>query len=211
MLDIILIILGVLCLITGLMGCILPFLPGPPVAYLGLVLLHFTDKVQYTTTQLIVWLLIVVVVQILDYFTPMLGSKYSGGSKWGNWGCIIGTLIGLLFLPWGVIFGPFLGAVIGELLGNKEFSQALRSGVGSLIGFLLGTFLKFVVCGYFCYQFIVGFIRSYNSFCTDLNYKFLLLFGTKRGKTRPRQQRNDIPYSVLSALSANALSEGDSG
>lgn len=60
----------------------------------------------------------------------------------------------------GVIFGPFLGAVIGELLGNKEFSQALRLGVGSLIGFLLGTFLKFVVCGYFCYQFIVGFIRS---------------------------------------------------
>lgn len=160
MLDIILIILGVLCLITGLMWCILPFLPGPPVAYLGLVLLHFTDKVQYTTTQLIVWLLIVLVVQVLDYFTPMLGSKYSGGSRWGNWGCIIGTLIGLLFLPWGVIFGPFLGAVIGELLGNKEFSQALRSGVGSLIGFLLGTFLKFVVCGYFCYQFIVGFIRS---------------------------------------------------
>ena len=160
MLDIILIILGVLCLITGLMGCILPFLPGLPVAYLGLVLLHFTDKVQYTTTQLIVWLLIVLVVQVLDYFTPMLGSKYSGGSRWGNWGCIIGTLIGLLFLPWGVIFGPFLGAVIGELLGNKEFSQALRSGVGSLIGFLLGTFLKFVVCGYFCYQFIVGFIRS---------------------------------------------------
>ena len=160
MLDIILIVLGVLCLITGLMGCILPFLPGPPVAYLGLVLLHFTDKVQYTTTQLIVWLLIVVVVQILDYFTPMLGSKYSGGSKWGNWGCIIGTLIGLLFLPWGVIFGPFLGAVVGELIGNKEFSQALRSGVGSLIGFLLGTFLKYAVCGYFCYQFIVGFIRS---------------------------------------------------
>ena len=62
--------------------------------------------------------------RILDYFTPMLGSKYSGGSKWGNWGCIIGTLVGLLFLPWGIILGPFLGAVIGELLGNKEFSQA---------------------------------------------------------------------------------------
>ena len=153
MLDIILIILGVLCLITGLMGCVLPFLPGPPVAYLGLVLLHFTDKAQYSTTQLIVWL------QILDYFTPMLGSKYSGGSKWGNWGCIIGTLVGLLFLPWGVIFGPFLGAVIGELIGNKEFSQALKSGVGSLVGFMLGTLLKFVVCGYFCYQFIMGFIR----------------------------------------------------
>lgn len=56
--------------------------PGPPIAYLGLVFLHFTDKVHYTPTQLIIWLLIVAVVQVLDYFTPMLGSKYSGGSKW---------------------------------------------------------------------------------------------------------------------------------
>ena len=129
MLDIILIVIGALCMIAGLAGCILPFLPGPPIAYVGLVILHFTDKVQYSTTQLIVWLLIVAVLQVLDYFTPMLGSKYSGGSKWGNWGCIIGTLVGLLFLPWGIILGPFLGAVIGELLGNKEFSQALKSGL----------------------------------------------------------------------------------
>ena len=128
MLDVILIIVSALCMIAGLAGCVLPFLPGPPIAYLGLVFLHFTDKVHYTPTQLIIWLLIVAVVQVLDYFTPMLGSKYSGGSKWGNWGCIIGTLVGLLFLPWGVILGPFLGAVIGELLGNKEFSQALKSG-----------------------------------------------------------------------------------
>ena len=126
MLDVILIIISALCMIAGLAGCVLPFLPGPPIAYLGLVFLHFTDKVHYTPTQLIIWLLIVAVVQVLDYFTPMLGSKYSGGSKWGNWGCIIGTLVGLLFLPWGVILGPFLGAVIGELLGNKEFSQALK-------------------------------------------------------------------------------------
>ena len=61
--------------------------------------------------------------------------------------------------PWGIILGPFLGAVIGELLGNKEFSQALKSGVGSLLGFIFGTLLKFVVCGYFCYQFIIGLIR----------------------------------------------------
>lgn len=157
MLDVILIIIGALCMIAGLAGCILPFLPGPPIAYLGLFILHCTDKVGYSTTQLIVWLLIVVVLQVLDYFTPMLGSKYSGGSKWGNWGCVIGTLAGLLFLPWGIILGPFLGAVIGELLGNKEFSQALKSGFGSLIGFILGTLLKLVVCGYFCYQFIAGF------------------------------------------------------
>ena len=96
---------------------------------------------------------------INELLGPGGGSKYSGGSKWGNWGCIIGTLVGLLFLPWGIILGPFLGAVIGELLGNKEFSQALKSGVGSLLGFIFGTLLKFVVCGYFCYQFIIGLIR----------------------------------------------------
>ena len=128
-------------------------------AYLALWLLHFTGYAEFTVTELVVWGLLVVLAQAMDYVTPMLGTKYSGGSKWGNWGCIIGTLVGLLFLPWGVILGPFLGAVIGELLGNKEFSQALKSGVGSLIGFILGTLLKFVVCGYFCYQFILGFIK----------------------------------------------------
>ena len=113
MLDVILIIVSALCMIAGLAGCVLPFLPGPPIAYLGLVFLHFTDKVHYTPTQLIIWLLIVAVVQVLDYFTPMLGSKYSGGSKWGNWGCMIGTIAGLFVLPpWGVLIGPFAGAVI---------------------------------------------------------------------------------------------------
>ena len=69
MLDIVLIVISALCLIAGLAGCILPFLPGPPIAYLGLVFLHLTDKVQYSTTQLIVWLLIIAVLQVLDYFT----------------------------------------------------------------------------------------------------------------------------------------------
>ena len=63
--------MGILCLITGLAGCFLPVIPGPPVAYTGLLLLHFTDKVQYSATQLLLWLLIVVIVQVLDYFVPV--------------------------------------------------------------------------------------------------------------------------------------------
>ncbi len=156
--DILLIILGILCLIAGLAGCFLPVLPGPPVAYAGLLLLHFTDKVQYSTTQLLVWLFIVIVMQVLDYFVPMLGSKYSGGSRWGTRGCLVGTIIGLFFMPWGIILGPFLGAFIGELLGGRKARQALKSGLGSLLGFLLGTVLKCVVCGYFIYQFVSNLI-----------------------------------------------------
>ena len=109
MLDVFLILMGILCLITGLAGCFLPVIPGPPVAYTGLLLLHFTDKVQYSATQLLLWLLIVVIVQVLDYFVPMLGSKYSGGTRWGTRGCLAGTLIGLFFMPWGIVLGPFRG------------------------------------------------------------------------------------------------------
>ena len=159
MTDIILIILGGICLIIGLLGCVIPMIPGPPIAYAGILLLHVTDKVQYSTSQLLVWLLIVVVVQVLDYFTPIVGSKYSGGTKWGSWGCLIGSIIGIVFFsPWGIIIGPFGGAVIGELLGDRTTKDALKSGIGALVGFLLGTVLKVVVCGYFVWRFVEALI-----------------------------------------------------
>lgn len=155
MLDIILIILGSICLIVGLIGCILPVIPGPPISYAGLLLLHITDMVQFSTAQLLFWLLLVVIVQVLDYFTPILGSKYSGGTKWGSWGCLIGSVVGVIFFsPWGIIVGPFAGAFIGELLGDRNTRDALKSGIGALLGFLLGTVVKVVVCGYFVWCFI---------------------------------------------------------
>ncbi|MFR5960304.1 MAG: DUF456 family protein [Bacteroides stercoris] len=120
MLDVFLILMGILCLITGLAGCFLPVIPGPPVAYAGLLLLHFTDKVQYSATQLLLWLLIVVIVQVLDYFVPMLGSKYSGGTRWGTRGCLAEpphrvVLHALGHCPWSVF-----RAFIGELFGGRE-------------------------------------------------------------------------------------------
>ena len=124
--DIFLIILGSICLLVGLIGCIVPMLPGPPIAYVALVLLQLTDKVTFTPLQLFFWLLLVVVIQILAYFVP----------------------------PWGVIIGPFAGAFIGELLGGKETRHALKAGFGAFIGFLLGTVLKVAVCGWFIFCFI---------------------------------------------------------
>lgn len=103
-----------------------------------------------------VWLPVVILVQVMDYFVPMLGSKYSGGSRWGTRGCLLGTIIGLFFMPWGIIAGPFLGAMIGELMGGRDSMDALKSGLGSLLGFLFGTMLKCVVCGYFCWKFIAA-------------------------------------------------------
>lgn len=153
--DIFLIILGILCLIMGLAGCILPMLPGPPVAYAALILLHLTDGVSLSTTELLVGLLIVVVVQVLDYIIPMLGTKYSGGGgKWANRGTLIGTIVGMFFLPWGIIIGPFVGAFMGATKDGMDNTQALKAGFGSLIGFLVGTAAKFVLCGYFIWVFV---------------------------------------------------------
>ena len=154
--DIFLIIISAILMLLGLLGCILPALPGPPVSYIGFLLLHFTDKVHFSTTHILVLLLLVVIAQIIDYFIPILGSKYSGGTKWGSWGAFIGSIAGLFFLPWGLILGPFLGAVAGELMGDADMKSALRSGTGTLLGFLLGTILKLALCMYF----IVLLIRS---------------------------------------------------
>ncbi len=151
--EILLIVLGILCLLVGLAGCIIPMLPGPPVAYIGIVLLHLTSQAEFSTSQLVIWLLLVVIVQVLDYFVPTWGTRYIGGSRSGSRGCLIGTLIGLWFMPWGILLGPFLGAFIGELLAGHSTGLALRSGFGSLLGFLFGTVLKCMVCGYFVWQF----------------------------------------------------------
>ena len=93
--DIFLIILGSICLLVGLAGCIVPMLPGPPVAYLALVFLHFTDKVSFTIPQLFLWLFIVVLIQILDYFIPMFGVKRLGGTSWGKWYFPVSSLGGI--------------------------------------------------------------------------------------------------------------------
>lgn len=157
--DIFLIIIGILLLIIGLIGCIIPMIPGPPIAYLSLIALHFSDKASFSIKQLFIWLLLVIIIQVGDYFIPMLGVKKFGGSKWGNWGCLIGTLIGVvLFAPWGIIIGPFLGAFIGELLSGKATDLAFKAGFGAFIGFLFGTILKISLCGWFVFCFIHALI-----------------------------------------------------
>lgn len=124
-----------------------------------MLLLHLTDKVQFTGTQLVVWAILVIVVQVLDYFTPLIGTKYGGGSKWGNRGCIAGTVIGMFVCPpWGIILGPLVGAIVGELLGGKLTHEAVKAGLGAFLGFLLGVVIKVSLCGYFVYVFVAALV-----------------------------------------------------
>jgi uncharacterized protein YqgC (DUF456 family) len=156
--TIFLITLAVVCLLTGLAGCVIPVLPGPPISYLGILFLHFSKEYDYSLTTLLVLLALVIVVTVLDYVIPMLGSKYLGAGKWGSAGSFIGTIIGLFFLPWGLIVGPFLGAFIGEKISGKGWHDAFVAGTGSLVGFLVGTLIKVLLCLYMIWIFIDALI-----------------------------------------------------
>ena len=144
-------------MILGIAGCLLPVLPGPPLSYLGLLAIHLTSKIDFSSKFLISWGIIVILVSILDYVIPIWGTKFFGGSKYGVWGSMVGLLAGLFIPPIGIIVGPFIGAVAGEMLaGNKQ--NALKAGFGSFIGFIAGTVVKMLVSLIMLYYFIAALI-----------------------------------------------------
>lgn len=152
--DYILIALGIIFMICGILGGILPILPGPPLSYVGLLFLHFTERYQFTTNFLFFWAAITILVYLLDYIVPAWGTKHFGGSRRGVWGSVIGLIIGLIFLgPLGIIIGPFAGAVIGELTAGKNSRTALKAGFGSFMGFLAGTIMKLIASGLMTWYF----------------------------------------------------------
>jgi uncharacterized protein len=158
--DVVLIILGIILLFTGLAGCILPVLPGPPLSYLGLIMLHLTKNHQFSTNFLIIWAVVAIAVTVIDNLIPLWGTKKWGGSKYGVWGSLIGLVIGLfLFPPFGIIIGPFAGAVIAELLSGREFGVAFKAGLGAFIGFLGGTILKLITSGLMIFFFFKELIN----------------------------------------------------
>jgi len=142
-----LLILGVLAVSgLGIVGCVAPALPGPPVSYAAILIYHFARGGNvFSTTFLVVSLVFVLVVAALDYFLPIYATKKFGGTRQGVWGGIIGLILGMFIPPWGIIIGPLAGAVVGDLLAGKQFESALKSGIGSFVGFILATSAKLAV------------------------------------------------------------------
>jgi uncharacterized protein YqgC (DUF456 family) len=162
--DWLLIIFGILLLLLGFLGAIVPGLPGPPLSFIALILLQFTERQPFTENFLIIMGVIMVAVTVLDYIVPIYGTHKMGGSKKGVWGSTIGLIVAIFVLPFlgivigpfgliGIILGPFVGAYIGEKIDGKESDKALKAAIGSFIGFLAGTFMKFAyavgACVYF--------------------------------------------------------------
>lgn len=145
--DIILLFLSLVLLIGGVLGSFLPVIPGPPLGWLGLLVLHLTDAIPINWMFLGITLVVALVISILDYIIPAAGTKKFGGSKAGAIGTTVGLIIGIIApIPFGILIGPFVGAFIGESIFNKtEKRDALKAAFGSFLGFLASTFMKFFV------------------------------------------------------------------
>lgn len=154
--DTALIIIAIASGIVGLIGAVVPIIPGTLISYAGLLVVSFTEGSDIGVAKLVVWGVISMAVIVLDYILPAFLSKRFGGTKWGSWGATIGTLLGLLFGPVGIILGPFVGAVVGEMLHEQlEFREALKVGFGSMLSFLVGTLFKLIV-GFVLIYYIIS-------------------------------------------------------
>ena len=144
-------------MLVGIIGSILPALPGPPISWVGILMLYLCEGISINYWILAVTLLIAVIIGILDYIIPAKGTKYFGGSKYGIWGTNIGLVVGIFApIPFGFLIGPFVGALVGELIYNsQEKGRAFKAATGSFIGFLAGTFMKLLVSLLFFGLFLV--------------------------------------------------------
>jgi uncharacterized protein YqgC (DUF456 family) len=133
------IILGIILCVVGIVGSLLPLLPGPPIAYAGILLQLFRHPDPFDAKTYWIFAGVTVLTLVLDYLIPIWGTKKFGGTKYGAWGCTIGFIA---------------GAFIGELIGGQDAHRSFKSAVGSFVGFLLGSFMKIVVCFFMLYWII---------------------------------------------------------
>jgi len=155
MIEVIVIIVGLLIAIVGLIGCVVPAIPGPPLNFLSLVILEIGIEDAFSSEFFITWGIITVVVTVLDYVLPVWGAKVYRSSKFGIWGSIIGMILGIIFFPpFGMILGLFAGAVLGELIAGKEHWEALKVGTVTFVASILMILVKLAVSGIMTYYFV---------------------------------------------------------
>lgn len=142
--EIILIILSFVLVLTGVVGVVLPFLPGVGIAWLGMLLFAYATGFSAITLKIVlIFLGLSVLTFILDFAAPLLGAKKYQASKFGILGSFLGFIFGvMLFGPVGILVGPFVGAFLGEYFSGRKPEEAAQSAKGAIIGFFIGSLVK---------------------------------------------------------------------
>ena len=136
-------LLAFLLVVLGLVGLLLPVLPGAPLLLAGLVFAAWAEgfeKVGWGTLALIG--VLGFFGTFIDFAAGAFGAKRFGASRAGMAGAVAGALLGLFFGLPGVLLGPFVGAVAGELLARRGAQAAGRAGVGAALGLAFGAAAK---------------------------------------------------------------------
>jgi len=154
-------ILATLIVITGLIGTVVPVLPGVPIIFIGLVLAAWSTDFQPVGWGTIGLLAALVVLSIIiDFLSAAFGAKRQGASPRAFWGATLGAIVGLFFGLVGIVLGPFIGAVVAELSAGSSAQQAGRSGYGVWIGLILGTAAKLAIVFLMLAIFLMKYIFS---------------------------------------------------
>ena len=144
--DIALYLLATALIIGGLIGSVIPALPGLPMIFGGVWLVAAVDNYRHIGLW---WLLLIgglgTAGVIIEFIASTLGAKRVGASRLALWGASLGTLVGMFFSIPGLLLGPFIGALLGELASGTSVLRSAHVGVGTWIGLLFGTLLKLVI------------------------------------------------------------------
>ncbi len=152
LLVIIAIVAAIIMSFVGIIGAIVPAVPGPPLNYAALLVAKFIAPEEVSWTLLIVMGVITLFVSLIDYFAPGWFTKWGGGSRAAVIGSVIGSLAGIfLFPPYGLIVGPFVGAFLGEISTNASMGKALKVALYSFSAFILTTGIKLITSAVLVY------------------------------------------------------------
>lgn len=150
---------GALLMVAGLIGALIPVIPGPLLSFLGLVALHLTLSVELS--GLYFYAALVVVAGIIEYLLPLYIGKKAGATRAGIYGGILGTIIGLFFMPIGLIVGPMIGALAFESMTKRSTGESFKAALGVFLGTILNFMMRFTLCVYLAWVFVTALYSAH--------------------------------------------------
>lgn len=138
--------IAICVMLVGVLGTIVPLLPGLPLIWLTMLIYAIVEGFKRVDAAFLgLTLGVLIAAEAADYLGRAWGARRFGASKAGALGAVLGSLVGLFFLPLGLVVGPFLGVVIAELLSGRTTSESVRAGWGGLVGTLGSMAVKLAV------------------------------------------------------------------
>ena len=139
-------VLLVVLAVTGLLGTVLPFLPGAVIILAGAVLHQIILPESLSLWLIVVLIILAVIERVVDFLGSVVGAKWLGATRWGIIGAVVGTIVGIFFGLIGLIVGPILGAFAGEVIfARRNIGLSAKAGVGAGLGVGIATLAKFAV------------------------------------------------------------------